>query len=80
LLNMSLSPCCPYHPAPECHVASVSSAPCHAAFAPKQGLGLRILVLFRGHLWVHFRYGPVTCSPSLKMALSVGFISFVILR
>ena len=32
----------------------------------KRWLGLRILVLFRGHLWVYFRYGPVTCSPSLR--------------
>src|SRR5450631_4028250 len=21
---------------------------------------------FRGHLWVHLRYGPMTCSPSLR--------------
>src|ERR1700737_3048642 len=41
LLNMSLSPCCPYHPA-ECHVASVS--PRHAMLpSPRtRGLGLRI--------------------------------------
>ena len=32
---------------------------------------------FRGHLWVHLRYGPVTRSPSFMMALSVGFIRFV---
>ena len=31
---------------------------------------------FRGHLWVHLRYGPVTRSPSFMMALSVGFDSF----
>ena len=28
---------------------------------------------FRGHLCVHFRYGPVTRSPSSWMALSMGF-------
>src|SRR6516225_6941135 len=31
-----------------------------------RGLGFRISVLFRGHLWVYFRYGPATCSPSLQ--------------
>ena len=30
------------------------------------GLGLRISVFFRGHLWVYFRYGPVTRPPSLR--------------
>ena len=50
---------------PECHVASVS--PRHAMLpSPRtRGLGLRISVLFRGHPWVYFRYGPVTRSPSL---------------
>ena len=28
---------------------------------------------FRGHLCVHFRYGPMTRSPSFRMALSMGF-------
>jgi hypothetical protein len=33
---MSLSPCCPYHPAEvSCRIGQ--PAPCHAAFAPKQG-------------------------------------------
>jgi len=27
----------------------------------------------RGQICVHFRYGPMTCSPSWKMALSIGF-------
>src|SRR5215472_16739960 len=31
-----------------------------------RGLGLRIFVFSRGHLWVYFRYGPVTRSPSLQ--------------
>src|SRR6266568_6784245 len=59
---------CPCHRAipttpPECHVASVS--PRHAMLpSPRsRGLGLRIFILFRGHLWVYFRYGPVTHSP-----------------
>ena len=51
---------------PECHVASVS--PRHAMLpSPRtRELGLRISVFFRGHLWVYFRYGPVTRSPSLR--------------
>src|SRR5688572_14660419 len=32
LLGMSLSPCCPYHPAEVTHRIG-QSAPCHAAFA-----------------------------------------------
>jgi hypothetical protein len=79
LLDMSLSPCCPYTP-PECPVASVS--PRHAMLpSPRsRGLGLRIFILFRGHLWVYFRYGPGNSLTILTMALSVGFIRFVILR
>ena len=51
----------------------------HAAFAlPMRArlLGMR----FRGHLCVHFRYGPMTRSPSLKMALSIDFRVSVSLR
>ena len=45
LINMSLSPCCPYHP-PECHVASVS--PRHAMLPSPRSreLGLRIYFFF----------------------------------
>ena len=64
LLDISLSPCCPYHPAGvSCRLGQ--PATCHAAFAPKQGARPPDLILFRGHLWVYFRYGPVTRSPSL---------------
>src|SRR6266513_3485162 len=63
---MSLSLCCPYHPAGvSCRLGQ--PAPCHAAPSPRsRELGLRIYFFFRGHLWVYFRYGPVTRSPSLK--------------
>src|SRR6516225_6622493 len=76
---------CPCHRAvpttpPECHVVSVSPRRAMLPSPRDRGLGFRILVLFRGHLWVHFRYGPVTCSPSLRWLSSVGFIDFVILR
>src|SRR5215831_6481070 len=60
LLSMPLSPCCPSHPAEASRRVSqlrrsVLSSPLH------RGLDLRIC-RFRGHLWVYFRYGPVTCS------------------
>src|SRR6516225_2780625 len=41
---------------------------------------LQVYDLLARHLWVHFRYGPVTCSPALRWLSSVGFIGFVILR
>src|SRR5258707_5803706 len=62
---------CPCHRAapttpPECHGASVS--PRHAMLPSprRRGLGLQVFILFRGHFWVHFRCGPVSCSPSLR--------------
>ena len=39
----------------------------------RRRLGLRGKVLFRGHLCVRLRCGPVTCSPPYKMALSMSF-------
>jgi len=51
----------------------------HAAFVlPVRArlLGLR----FRGHFCVHFRYGPMTRSPSLQMALSINSRVSVSLR
>jgi hypothetical protein len=61
---------CPYYRAvpttpPKWHAASVSPRHVMLPSPRKRGLGLRILVLFRGHLWVYFRYGPVARSPSL---------------
>jgi hypothetical protein len=72
-----LSSClaCPCHRAvastpPECKPPRRSgcSDPCclHSAHESSTS-GMR----FRGHLCVHFRYGPMTRSPSLKMALSI---------
>jgi|SRR3974390_1163020 len=62
---------CPCHRAapttpPECHDVSVS--PRHAMLPSpvRRGLGLRGLFFCRGHLWVHFRCGPVTRSPSRR--------------
>src|SRR5439155_22216581 len=63
LLDMPLPPCCPYHPAGvTCRLGQ--PATCHVAFAPNQGARPPEFVLYRGHLWVHLRYGPVTRSPS----------------
>jgi len=76
LLNMSLLPCCPYHPAGmSCRIGQPT--PCHVAFVRREKTRLPDLIFFRGHFWVHFRCSPVTRSPSLTMALSVGFTSFV---
>ena len=62
-LNASLSSCRRYRPARASRRVSQSAA-IHVAFTPEQwvrplGLG------FRGHLCVHSRYVPMTCSPSL---------------
>ena len=73
---MSLLPCCPYHPAGmSCRIGQPT--PCHVAFVRREKTRLPDLIFFRGHFWVHFRCSPVTRSPSLTMALSVGFTSFV---
>jgi hypothetical protein len=61
---------CPCHRAvpntpPECFIASVSLRRFMLPSPNRWGLGFRFKE-FRGHLWVHFRYGPVTRSPSLR--------------
>ena len=56
---------------PKCFAASVF-ATLHAAFVRKvraRPSGCRTFEAIR----VHLRYGPVTRSPSYKMALSIGF-------
>ena len=54
---------------------SVCARPC-CLHPRKEGSASGVLV-FRGHLWVHFRYGPVTCSPSqgwlCQLASSASF-------
>ncbi len=76
LLDMPLSPCCPYHPAGvTCRFGQ--PATCHTAFAPNERARPPRFIFCRGHLWVHFRYGPVTRSPShgwlCRSASSVSF-------
>ena len=62
---------------PECPAASVSARQAMRPSPDHRGLGLRILLFCRGHLWVYSRYGPVTCSPSrgwlCRLASSVSF-------
>ena len=54
---------------------SVCARPC-CLHPWKEGSASGVLA-FRGHLWVHFRYGPVTCSPSqgwlCQLASSASF-------
>ena len=59
LLSMPLSPCYPYYPAEGRRLISQSATP-PAAVSEGSAFGA---FPFRGHLWVHFRYGPVR-SPS----------------
>ena len=67
LLNMPLSPCCPYYP------AGVS----RRCLRPEAGGSVSRSIVFRGHLWVYLRCGPVTRSPSrgwlCQSASSVSF-------
>ena len=56
---------------PKCFAASVL-ATLHAAFARKVRARPSDFSTFEA-IWVHLRYGPATRSPSLKMALSIGF-------
>ena len=74
---------CPCHRAtpttpPKRHTASVSLRHAMLPSPYHRGLGLRIKFC-RGHLWVHFRCGPVTRSPSqgwlCRLASSVSFSS-----
>ena len=79
LLNMSLSPCCPYHPAGvSCRLGQ--PAPCHAAFAPQQGARPPDLSFFSRPPVGLLSLRPGNSLTIPKMALSVGFIGFVILR
>jgi len=52
----------------------------HIAFAPSRRARLQG-ERFRGHLCVYFRYGPMTRSPPIRMALSIDFpdsVSFLL--
>jgi len=79
LLGMSLPSCCRPNPA---RMKTAASARLHRSMLPspcQRGLGFWGL-RFRGHFCVHFRYGPMTRSPSLKMALSIDSRGSVSLR
>src|SRR5262245_9066829 len=75
LLDMSLPPCCPYHPA-EVTCRFGQSAPCHAAFARPKRARPSDYSLSRPLLGsLALRPGDSLTIP--RMALSVGFIRFV---
>ena len=76
LLGMSLSPCCPYHPAGvTCRLGQ--SAACHAAFAPTIEGSASGVHFCRGHLLGSLSLRPGDSLTIPRMALSVGFIRFV---
>ncbi len=65
LLGLSLSPCCPYHPAGvTCRISQIAAG--HVAFARRERARPPDSSFCRGHLWVHSRCGPVTRSPSRR--------------
>ena|SRR5215468_88288 len=73
---------CPCHRAIPNHPAGVlqrvgQTASYHAAFAPDEGARPPDLIFFRGHHWVHLRYGPVTHSPPERwLCRSASSVSF----
>jgi hypothetical protein len=75
LLNVSLSSCRRYRPARASHRISQSAA-IHVAFT--SACEVRPLDFgFRGNLCVHFRYGPMTRSPSHRwLCRSTPCVSF----
>src|SRR5688572_13873870 len=76
LLRTASSPCCRSYPA---GVVNRISQPTidHAAFVLRERTRPPEFSTLRGHLCVHFRYGPATRSPPSKMALSMGFRPWV---
>ena len=76
MLDMSLSPCCPYHPA-EVSCRLGQPAPCHAAFAPKERARPPDLSFVSRPLLGSLSLRPGDLLTIPKMALSVGFIRFV---
>ena len=77
LLNRSLSPCCPYHPARvSCRLGQ--PAPCHAAFAPNErARPPDLCFVSRPPLGLLSLRPGDSLTILIKMALSVGFIRFV---
>ena len=76
---------CPYHRAvpttpPKWHVASVQPATCHAAFAPNEGARPSDLSFVSRPPVGLLSLRPGDSLTILRMALSAGFIGFVILR
>ena len=59
MLGMSLSPCCRFHPA-EVNEPYRSDFGCSCCLRPPVEGSAFGATHFRGHICVHFRYGPVT--------------------
>jgi len=75
-LDMSLLPCCPYHPA-EVACRLGQPATCHAAFAPKEGARPSDLYFVSRPPMGLLSLRPGSSLTIPTMALSVGFIRFV---
>jgi len=72
LLSVSLPSCCRFYPARVKTAASVSLRR-SMLLSPSGFEGSAPWAShFRGHICVHFRYGPMTCLTILKMVLSIG--------
>ena len=76
LLDMSLSSCCPYHPA-EVTWRFGQIAPCHAAFAPNERARPSELFFLSRPPPGSLALRPDDSLTIPRMALSVGFIRFV---
>ena len=63
-LDMSLLPCCRYHPAGIGQTRA--SLVCLYCLRPQIAGSASRVIRLRGHLCVHFRYGLVTCSSPLR--------------
>src|SRR6516165_10239955 len=63
LLGVPLSSCCRFNPARVNRRVS-QCATFHAALALRKRARPPEVSAFRGQICVHFRYGPMTCSPS----------------
>jgi hypothetical protein len=76
LLDMSLPPCCPLPPR-RSDMAPRSVCALSSCLRPTKGGSAFGSLIYRGHLWVHSRYGPVTRSPSqgwlCQLASSASF-------
>ena len=68
MLSMSLSSCRRFHPAEvDCRISQISAA--HAAFALTVAGSAFGVSPFRGHIYVHLHYGPMTCASPMETSV-----------